>query len=235
MDLFELPFLLIGIYILFFWPYSLKTKLTVFSIFLIAPVPASITSGVPHAVRTINFLPTLQIFVALGMIYSFLHFIDIKKRYLPLNVKRSIIGVFIFIFAVNIGYYLNQYLVQQNFFNSESWQYGYKEAIDYIKPNQESYNKIIVSNDRPLDQSYMFFLYYLQYDPKKYLAEGGTKTGGVKENHNFGKYEFRNIVWDQEEGGNLYIGRPDDFPKSVKSIKTVNFLNGKPAIEIVVK
>jgi len=135
----------------------------------------------------------------------------------------------------NLTYYLNQYFVQQNYFYSQSWQYGYKEAIDYIRPIQKNYNKIIVSNDRPLDQSYMFFLFYLKYDPKTYLSEGGTASGGFREDHFFGKYEFRDISWDAEDQGNLYIGRPDDFPKDLGSIKTINYLNGEPAILIVGK
>ena len=53
--LFEFPFLFIGIYGLIFGKFDKKAKLLIFSWFLIAPIPASITSGVPHAVRTLNF------------------------------------------------------------------------------------------------------------------------------------------------------------------------------------
>ena len=143
--------------------------------------------------------------------------------------------MFILFFIFNISYYLNQYFVQQNFYYSESWQYGYKEATEYIKPIEKKYNKIIVTNDRPLDQSYMFFLFYLKYDPKSYLNQGGTASGGFREDHRFGKYEFRGISWDQEEKGNLYIGRPQDFPDGLGGTKTVNYLDGKPAIMIVEK
>jgi len=236
MYLFELPFLLIGIYILFFFPYPVKTKLTVFSIILVSPIAASITSGVPHAVRNINFLPALQILVGLGIIHSF----NFIRKSLKENDTRKFLivpitlGYSIFVLW-NLTYYLNQYFVQQNYFYSQSWQYGYKEAIDYIRPIQKNYNKIIVSNDRPLDQSYMFFLFYLKYDPKTYLSEGGTASGGFREDHFFGKYEFRDISWDAEDQGNLYIGRPDDFPKDLGSIKTINYLNGEPAILIVGK
>ncbi|MCX6722655.1 MAG: glycosyltransferase family 39 protein, partial [Candidatus Staskawiczbacteria bacterium] len=66
--LFEFPFILLGIYFLIFGQFNKKTKFIIFAWFLIAPIPASITTGVPHAVRTLNFLPTWQIFAALGIL-----------------------------------------------------------------------------------------------------------------------------------------------------------------------
>ncbi len=232
MYLFELPFLLVGIYILFFWQGERKTKLTLFSILLISPIAASITSGVPHAVRNINFLPILQILVALGILTTFLRLktYDLRRPLFMLGIV-----VYCTIVFANFVYFLNQYFVQQNYFYSESWQYGYKDAVEAILPIEKNYNKVIVSNDRPLDQSYMFFLFYLKYDPKSYLATGGTYSGGFREDHFFGKYEFREISWDSEETGNLYVGRPEDFPDGLGSIKTINYLDGEEAIMIVGK
>jgi len=64
MYLVELPFLLIGIYMLIFGNFDKAVKLFMALWFLIVPIPASITNDVPHAVRTINFLPILQILTA---------------------------------------------------------------------------------------------------------------------------------------------------------------------------
>ena len=227
----ELPFLLIGIYILFFYPYPLKTRLTLFAMLLISPIPASITTGVPHAIRNMNFLPVVQILTGIGLIHSFLYVYESKKRI----VKWPLIVFGLAIFSFNMIYFLNQYFVQQNYFYSQSWQYGYKEAVEYIRPIESKYEKIIVSNDRPLDQSYMFFLFYLKYDPSVYLSEGGTISGGFREDHKFGKYEFRDISWENEKSGNLYIGRPDDFPTDLGPMKVINYLDGAPAIVIVGK
>jgi 4-amino-4-deoxy-L-arabinose transferase-like glycosyltransferase len=233
--LFELPFLLIGIYLLVFGNFSKKTKLTIFAILLIAPIPASVTSGVPHAVRTINFLPTFQIFVALGLIAAVIGIANIKYKIAKIHIKYPIFALFFLFFILNFSYYLNQYFVQQNYYYSEYWQYGWRQAVDYIKPIKDKYNKVVVSNDRPLDQSYMFFLYHLKYDPNRYLNEGGTRTGGFKEEHRFGNFEFRIIDWDKEEKDNLYVGRPDDFPQGARVLETISYLNGKPAILIVEK
>jgi hypothetical protein len=139
-------------------------------------------------------------------------------------------------FVFNFAYYLSQYLIQLNYFDSSFWQYGYQEAVEIVKNIESKYDQIIVSNEPHLDQSYMFFLYYLQYDPVVYQRQGGTISGGFREDRNsFSKYVFRPIKWDKEErsGQILYIGRPDDFPGDKSVVKTVDFLNGQPAIKIV--
>ena len=234
--LFELPFFLIGIYMLVFGNYSKKSKLTILAIFLIAPIPASVTSGVPHAVRAINFLPTFQIFTAIGLITALRFVFSIQYRVFSIKIAKLLAIVYLLFAVSNISYYLNQYFVQQNYYYSQYWQYGYEKAIDFIKPIKSGYNKVIVSNQAPLDQSYIFFLYYLKFDPKTYQELGGTETGGFAETHRgFDNLTFRSIDWSREEKGNLIVGRPEDFPSGIAGLKTINFLNGRPAIKIVEK
>ena len=228
----ELPFLLIGLYVLLFSSFSKKTKLLIFAWFLLAPVPASITTGVPHAVRTLNFLPTFQVFIAVGLVTVY--------QYVLKNKILKILAIGYVFFAIfNFVYYLNQYFVQQNYFNSEDWQYGYAKVIPTIKENENKYSKIIVTSQPPLDQSYMFFLFYLKYPPKQYQEEGNL-TAGFRENHKFGKYEFRPIDLEKEKktADIILVGREADFPLGdiiVKKgiIKKVNYLNGDPAILVV--
>lgn len=229
MYLWELPFLLIGLYVSIFGKFSKKTKLLLFAWFLITPIPASITSGVPHSIRTLNFLPTFQIFTAIGIVASFVEISRHKLKY-PTYLFILLLGLF------NFFYYLNQYFVQQNYFHSEHWQYGYKQAVEIVEKTEDEYKKIVVSNQPHLDQSYMFFLFYLKYPPSLYQQEAKTSSGGFNETHRFGKYEFRPINWDTEvkETGTLYVGRPFDFPQNdLGHVKTVNFLNGTPAIRLV--
>lgn len=231
--LWELPFLFLGIYSLIFKKISSKAKTLIFAWFFLAPIPASFTSGVPHAVRTLRFLPMIQIFVAVGLLTSWLWLKKQKKK----NSLYSLIPIaYCLFFIFNFLYYFNQYFIQQNYFNSQSWQYGYQEAIEVIQGIEQNYQKIVVSNEPHLDQSYIFFLFYLQYDPKTYQASGGTVSGGFAEKHtNFSKYTFRPIKWEEEEKTPeiLYVGRPDDFPEGAKMVKLINFLDGQPAIKLV--
>lgn len=141
----------------------------------------------------------------------------------------------ILFFIFNIFYYFNQYFVQLNHFSSQDWQYGYEGAIELVKPIMSSYKKIVVTNEPPWDQSYMFFLYYLQFDPKQYQEQGGTISGGFLQNHKgFLNFTFRPIYWpDEEKDNTLFLGRPSDFPEDAKILKTIHFLNGQPAMKIV--
>lgn len=233
--LWELPFLLAGFYILFFGNFSKKSKLLIFSWFFLAPIPASITSGVPHAVRTLNFLPTFQIIIAIGVISIFSIISNIKYKMAKIQLKY--LGYFIFFVLVlsNFSYYLNQYFVQQNYFNASEWQYGYEKIFPYIEKNQNQFKKVIVSNQAHMDQSYMFFLFYLQYSPSLYQKETQGVSGGFRENHKFGMFEFRPISWatEQKNKNALFIGRPSDFPEDINPIFKVNYPNGNAAIKLV--
>ncbi len=223
--LWELPFILIGLYFLIFGKFSKKAKLFIFSWFLISPIPAAVTNDVPHAVRTLNFLPTYQIFTALG-IYSFLVWL---KSFVKMDPFRYlIIGLGILLVLFNFLFYLNQYFSQQNYYYSKEWQYGYKEAVEYVSSQANGYEKIVISNEVPLDQSYIFFLFHLKYPPLEF-QDAKTTVG----NHSFSKYEFREIDWnnDQNLENTLFVGRAEDIG-SGKILKTINYLNGETAIVI---
>jgi hypothetical protein len=227
--LFEVPFILFGIYTLLFGEFDKKTKLVVFGWLLLAPVPASITTGVPHAVRTLNFLPTWQILSAIGILFAFIFFNKYKKT------KYIFYLIFIVVFVFNFAYYLDQYFVQQNYYNSQDWQYGYQQAVAEVKAIGGSYHQILVSDTAPLDKSYMFFLFYLQYPPQEYQIVGKNSSGGFTSHHSFGKYIFRTIDWNKDSHlkNTLIIGNPSEIPSGVGVIKTIYDLNGNPAIKIV--
>ncbi|HSA84449.1 MAG TPA: hypothetical protein VLF20_06225, partial [Patescibacteria group bacterium] len=228
--LWELPFLLVGFYILLFGTFSVRTKLLVFLWFFLAPVPAAITHDVPHAVRTLNFLPTFQVFIALGVLQAIL-FIKHNQKSRITNYGIRLIAIIYFLFVTgNFFYYLNQYFVQQNHFYSREWQYGYKEAVASVKSLQNKYSKVVVSNQVPLDQSYMYFLFYLKYSPQEY-QQTSKKTDAIR---SFDKYEFRPIIWVNEEKDNnaLFVGRPEDFGEGAEILRTIHYLDGKPAIVI---
>lgn len=235
--LFELPFLLIGVYVFLFSEIDKKYKILLFSILLMTPIPASITKDVPHAVRTLHFLPVLQIFIAIGLITVIESVSNIKINLLKIKTKYFIFTFIFLFFVFNFLYYLDQYFVQQNYYYAKDWQYGYKELVDYLKPEYKKYNKIIVSNKVPFDQSYMFFLFYLKYDPQKYLKEGGTKSGEIEGGDNkFENFEFRPFNYYEEKEQNiLLIGSQFDFSEIFKTIKTVNYPDKSLAIRVVEK
>lgn len=234
MYLWDLPFFLFGIYLMIFSTLPRKFKLLIFSWFLLAPVPAMVTNGLPHTVRTLNFLPTFQIFIAIGIIGIVKYVASIKYQVLWFKVKYLLMLLILLAGVFNFLYYLNQYFVQQNYFASHEWQYGYEEAVAEVAKIEKDFDRIIVSNEHPLDQSYMFFLFYLKYPPVLYQNEDPLRTGGFREVHKFGKYEFRPLNWkeDKDIPNKLMVGSYEDFNDGGQLIKQINYLNGKPAIYI---
>lgn len=241
MYLVSLPFLLFGIYALVFgrlpFETSKRSRWILLTWFLLAPIPASVTNGVPHAVRTMNFLPAIEVFVAVGII-SFLGWV---VTHAPVHFKKislwAAIGAVTVVFLFNFAYYLDQYFVQYTYYDAAEWQYGYKQAIAQIEKVQGNYTHIIVSNKHPFDQSYVFFLFYLRYPPKEYQKEEKDIVTQQGEVRSFGKYIFRPINWEQDSQltNTLFVGSPHDFPDAVKSLDIIDYPNGQPAVEIVGK
>lgn len=229
--LWELPFLGIGIYQLIFGKFEKRTKLLVFGWFLIAPLPAAVTIGVPHAVRTLNFLPTFQIVTALGVLQTIVFFRKKSLYHIPYG---WIVLVGITFFALfNVSYYLDQYFVQQNYFNAQYWQYGYDQIVPASAQLAKSYPRVVVSDKVPMDQSYMFFLFYLKYDPALYQKQFIAQGNGDK---HFGNYVFRTLNWSQDEAqkNTLFVGNASEFPQDVQgTIKTIYNVDGTPLVKIV--
>lgn len=219
--LFELPFLLYGLYRVIKFTKG-PARPVLIGWLLIAPVAASPTTGLPHAVRTLVFLPVFQIFTAVGLAAAFS----------GKSLLRSLLMTGTVLFAAfNILYYLDMYFVHQNREVSPYWQYGYKDAVAFTEKVKGKYEKVVVSTT--LEQSYMFFLFYTKYDPALYLSAGGTQSGSFDEAKNhFDKYEFRKIDWPKErrDGTILFVGDPKDMPRG--NVMNYTFLDGTPAIEM---
>ncbi len=229
--LWELPLLLVGM--LSVWKRGGKVAVFLFGWFCIAPIPASVTTELPHAIRTLVFLPVFQIFTAAGIIEAIQWIIIRKKNFnkIKLTTVNCLLVFYLFFIVINIVYYIHMYFVHQNPEFSEYWQYGYKQAVQYSENHKSQYKKIVVSTE--LEQPHMFFLFYTKYDPKKYLAEGGTSSGGFAEVRNkFDIYEFRPINWNTElkDGTILYIGLPEEIPNA--NLSTIRYLDGTEAMRI---
>lgn len=200
----------------------------------LAPLPAAVTRQAPHSVRAEIILPTLQIFAAIGL-WNILKLLKREWNILYTAAVWALLPVFIF----SIGRYMHQYYFHTDFEFSRNWMYGRKEAVEYTEKVKDNYDRILVSlgTDLPEGASmpYIFWLYYTQYPPKRYLEEGGTVSGGFAEERNrFGKYEFRNFNYSELTGkGNLLlVGNPRDFPTGSRILDTINYPDGTTALYI---
>lgn len=178
--LWEIPFLIIGLISLIFLPWKIKSVIVLW--LLLAPIPASLSVPSPHALRSLNILPMIQILSALGIIVLYL-FLKKPARYIFL-VLLLLCSSYFFI------RYLDLYYNHAAKIASKDWADGYKQLTNYIFENEDKYGRIIVTGQ--YWQPYMYFLFYKQYDPTLYQQFGSAVA--------FDKYYFGGTSWDRDRG-----------------------------------
>ncbi len=232
MYLWELPFLAIGFVRMLREKSVRQSGKLLLWWFLIAPAAASLTEQLPHPVRTLVFLPVVQIITAYGILAA-IEELERSSRTMRTVGYWAMSGVFL----VSLFYYIHQYFVHLPTDYSAFWQYGRKEAVAAVKDRYNEFDRVVVSTS--LDVPHIFFLYYLAYDPARYQKEGGTVSGGFAEERNaFDKFRFKRISdtvirEEQKSGGRvLYVGMPFEMPKWATPVKTIPYLNGSEAFRI---
>ncbi len=224
MYLFYLPLLILGLLMLvrgLSISISRRYKLLILGWLFLSIIPSSFTFDVPHAGRSMNAMPIPEIIAGLGLLGLILF---VKGRVRPLYFKGFLLGIAL-VFLLSFSYYLNQYFVKLNKVYSSEWQYGYEQAVSEVARVKDSYQTIVISDRVPMDQSYIFFLFYLKYPPEDYQSKHGV-------NHSFDKFEFREIDWDQDSKleDALIVGSSKDIPANAPKLKTIKNLSGDPAI-----
>lgn len=222
--LFELP--LIFISLLFLLKSNIESKKIVFLIIfgLITILPASLTTGFPHAMRAYSFLPVPQIFAAVGFV-SIAAFIKNKSgKYL-----FAIASITILMFSVS--WYSHAYFSLLPRELGHHFQYGVVDALKYSDTIDEKYSLVVVSNKERLFESYMFYLYTKKYNPHDYQKSGGTVSGGFAQEHKIGNYMFGDIDSNIIENS-LYIINPSEVTSSMDILKEIKDLEGKTVLLI---
>ncbi|KKS98637.1 MAG: PMT family glycosyltransferase, 4-amino-4-deoxy-L-arabinose transferase [Candidatus Gottesmanbacteria bacterium GW2011_GWA2_43_14] len=217
--LWELPFILAGIFLVIARLKEKKSWQLFAWWFLAAPVASALTSGTPHAVRALFYLPLYQILSATGL----------------LNLRKSFRFLVIPLFTFSFFYYLHLYYVITPFEYSDWWQYGYKESILTARQIEDRVDKVVVTYR--YDQPYIFYLFYNLIDPGQY-QEISRNLEIKRSERVIGKYEFRNIDWskDKELTKTLFVSAPGEIPEDDgELIKEINFLNGQPAFRLVLR
>ncbi len=215
----DLAFILIGLFSLVKFK---QNNLILFFWFLLAPLASSLTSGTPHAVRSLLYLPTYQIFAAYG-----------GYRLIKLIKNKTVIIIAFAFLIFNFIYYLHMYYVHSPYEYAQEWQYGYKEVVKEVSKRIDDYDRVIVTY--AYDQPYVYFLFYGNIDPSWYQKNWGD--GEINRNaRRFGKFEFRNIDWsrDSKLSRTLLVGTPGEIPEGSSGlIREIKFPDGRVAFRIV--
>lgn len=234
--LFQVPFILLGLYLLFKSRNTFKGIMM--SWLLIAFIPVSVTNdSIPNALRTIIANPFYQLITAFG-IYN----IYVTNREKSLVWKGILWGSVLVLTFWQFSVYITNYYTVYPKSYSRDWQYGYKQAVDYVKTHRENYDKIYFTSS--WGQPYMFALFFMQYPPDKFQTDPNlarADTANFIEVSRFDKYyfqdlskgRFENIASQNPNKRILFVGRSGDFPKEIPRLYSVDFLNGENAFDIV--
>lgn len=240
----QLPLLLFGA----FWLLRKKDRkwaMFWFAWLLLAPIPASLTvDGARHATRLILMLPALTVITAVGAEAL------LRKR----RLRKLTLVLVALIFLGEFTLYLHRYWVHYPQESWRWWQIGYKEAMTYMKENEENYR--IVAFNNTYEPTLLRFLFWWEYPPSKFQDEfRGDKLKddpfpnfngfGLEERYFFG-------LPDHEIGGAPGFVTPDiiylasheheaggdwDWEKSpppgVRVLKTARNLYGQPVLYVI--
>lgn len=244
----SLPFFYIGLVLLIRRSLTDKNYKLLLLWLILSPIPASLTNERFAVLRATTMLPIPEILISVG----FLWLIDKMS-----DKAKSIVSI-IYIMVVLVfsqSYFIN-YFTKYRTNYSWSWQYGYKEVVNYVKDNYDFYDKVIVS--KKYAEPHEYLLFYLKYDPLKYLNDS-AKVAYDQSNwywvDKFDKFFFIND-WQVRlnppeissiqssfvtESGEMIdcqnvkcmlVTSPDNFPPGWIKLKTINFLDNRPAFEI---
>ncbi len=195
-------------------------------------IPAGLSKGFGYAAnRAATMMPAIQIISAYGLL--------LILNYLKPKLLKKAVFVLIFI---SLAFFLQKYLYQAPAQFADAMSFGWREGVETLKAQEASGKKIVIS--RGFSEPQIFVAFYEKTDPTFYQKEAQDWLRYAQENKPFvdqlgqyklGNYEFRDINYQsmRGKGGIVLAGRPEEFPQDVKTIKTIFYPNGKPAILVV--
>ncbi len=215
----DLPMLILGLTFVF-KHLRHKNYFLPLILLLIAPIPAALFKESPHALRAILMAPALSIISALGLAFLY------KK--MP-KVSILVSGVYLVFFGVYFYNFSNSYSQK----TSKDWQYGYKLIFDQYRGEFANFDHVIISDQEA--QPYIFVLYYLKYDPTKFIKEANynpVSNWGFSTVRSFDNFIFEKIDAQKFPNGKLLVfSTPQEKINSVP-VKQIKNLDGSLAFNV---
>ena len=226
-----IPFLILGlIHLLKNFKNHPEYQLLLFW-FLVSPIPSAITRDAPHVLRSILFIPSTIIIIAIG--FSRLDFYRPKFSYFCLT----------FVLVLSQIQFWPKYIQYRQTYAS-SWQYGYQQAVDYVKSIYSDYDQILVT--KKYGEPHEFFLFYWPWNPSVYQNDS-AKIWDYHANwywvDKFDKFQFIND-WEIKDKtitptltknqNTLLITSPENYNQhNSQLLKTIYYPDGSPVFQIL--
>lgn len=158
---------------------------------VIGLLPATISQGNPHAIRSLLALPPIILLSSQGLLL-------IRAMLKPKPIGRQVMYVlFGLILLAETQGYVQDYYGSYATNSAPDFQYGYAQAIA-LAHQYHANEKIIVTTR--YGQPYIYTLLYNRITPQEY------HFGALNQ------YEFRSIQWPESATDRLYIASPQEIP-----------------------
>lgn len=218
---FDLILVLSGIYFLF--AKRQKYRFLIIGWLLVSSIGPAVARETPHALRMIHILPTFQLIAAYG----------IYNLYQIIKYRKTFIFVSLLTISISLFYYLHMYYVHYPVENSDQWQYGYKQAVEYVKPLYNNVDHVIVTEN--YGRPYVYVLIYMKIDPRKYYQNANVTRDNQFFYHvnAFDKFIFAENPNSYDlKGKTVIVTTPSGLPANAHFLNTINQLDGKPVFDI---
>ena len=200
---------------------------------LVSPLGPATARETPHALRMIHILPTFQILAAFGVVSLYQWVKSTKPNTRHAFFLTAIALATAGLLTFNFLFYLHMYYLHWPKNYSGEWQYGYKQAVEAIKPLYNNVDYVVVA--KSLGRPYIYFLLYNRFDPAKYQksAQVARDEFYFLDVHGFDKFRFADNVNEVKVQGRIvYVTTPDNTPEGGVLITTIKRLDGQEIFKI---
>jgi len=226
------PFLLLGL----IWLVKDRQQFLIFWFFA-SLIPSAITRDAPHVLRSILILPLPMILGALGVW-------QVRQWLIKNGSKlggKLFLATFVAVVLGSFVFWWRDYWRVYRPAYSWAWQYGYQEVVDYVKKHYGEYDRIVFT--KKYGEPHEFILFYWPWEPSYYQQDPKK----IWDHHAhwywvdaFDKFEFWNdweikskLKTTTKNEKLLLITSPGNWIEGGKLVKTIGFLDGTRAFEIV--
>jgi len=224
----QIPFLLVGAYLMIKEKLLLKERLFIFVWILVGMIPSGLTfeNFSPH--RALMTFTMLNVVTSFGIFWFYRRFGQIA------------LFLLVILFGLNFIFFVKRYTVNYPIERSEALHYPYRDVALYAWENYGNYEKIVF--DPKFGEfapwigtgAHYYLAFYGKYQPERFQKEF-TIGDQSKRETKFGKFSIRAVFWPEDKSlkDTLIIASVWSLPVNVKDeakiIKTFYFKTTAPA------
>jgi 4-amino-4-deoxy-L-arabinose transferase-like glycosyltransferase len=193
-------------------------------------VPPALTKDIYHVLRSILTLPWWQLLAAIGIVE-----LQNNKKF------HKLFTFTLLLLTCEILILLFQYFAWYPKAFAKDWQYGYKQAVEYIETSDKPYKEIFFT--KTYGEPQIFVAFYSKLDPKIYQEASkswleyeslGLPWLDQLKTYKLGNYTFGDIRYmgGSRGGDTLYVGKADDFWADTHVLQKIDFADHNNAFTI---